>query len=301
MSETKLLDITNDYIFKRTFGYAESREVTKILLRDVLQNNINSIELNNQTITEKELMDDKVGIMDIKAVLNGNNPCDIEMQVVNKHNIEKRILFYWAKMYTQTIKEGNKYNDLKKSICVLIANFELDGLSEIKKYITKWNIREEDYKQVILTDVLELVIIELPKYMKYAKKEKRENLNLWLDFFKNPEVIKMPNENDSENIKETKEAIKKAKDELEKISKNEHERYLAELREKYIRDQFAVQEYGYIKGKEDGKEEGKKEGRKEGAKEQSIKIAKKMLEKNEDIAYIMEITGLTEEQIKDIK
>lgn len=183
MSETKLLDITNDYIFKRTFGYAESGEVTRILLRDILQDNINSIELNNQTITEKELMDDKVGIMDIKAVLDRNTQCDIEMQVVNQHNIEKRILFYWAKMYTQTIKEGSQYNDLKKSICVLIADFELDGLKEIKKYITKWNIREEEYKSVILTDVLELVIIELPKYVKYAEKEKRENLNLWLNFF----------------------------------------------------------------------------------------------------------------------
>ena len=37
MSETKLLDLTNDYIFKRTFGYTESGEVTKILLRDILQ------------------------------------------------------------------------------------------------------------------------------------------------------------------------------------------------------------------------------------------------------------------------
>ena len=255
MSETRLLDITNDYIFKRTFGYTESGEVTKILLRDVLLDDINSIELNNQTITEKELMDDKVGIMDIKAVLNGSTQCDIEMQVVNQHNIEKRILYYWAKMYTQTIKEGNQYNDLKKSICVLIANFELDGLKEIKKYITKWNIREEEYKSVILTDVMEIVIIEMPKYMKYAKKEKRENLNLWLEFFKNLEVSVVVNENDEKNIKETKEAIKKAQENLEKISKDEHERYLAELREKYIRDQVAVQEYGYIHGKEEGRKE----------------------------------------------
>ena len=288
MSETKLLDVTNDYIFKRTFGYTESQEVTKILLRDVLQDNINSIKLNNQTITEKELMDDKVGIMDIKAVLDGDTQCDIEMQVVNQHNIEKRILFYWAKMYTQTIKEGNQYNDLKKSICVLIADFELDGLKDIKKYITKWNIREEEYKSVILTDVLEIVIIELPKYMKYAKKENRENLNLWLEFFKNPEVIIMSNENDEENIKETKEAIKKAQENLEKISKDEHERYLAELREKYIRDQVAVQEYGYIKGREKGREEGKEE------------VARKLLEKNESIEYIMDVTGLTEEEIKGL-
>lgn len=296
MSETKLLNITNDYIFKRTFGYTESGEVTKVLLRDVLQDDINSIELNNQTITEKELMDDKVGIMDIKAVLNGNTECDIEMQIVNQHNIEKRIMFYWAKMYAQTIKEGNQYNDLRKSICVLIANFELDGLKEIKKYITKWNIREEEYKQVILTDVLEIVIIELPKYMIYAEKEKRENLNLWLEFFENPEVMIVVNENDEKNIKETKEAIKKAQKTLEKISKDEHERYLAELREKYIRDQVAVQEYGYIHGKEEGREEGKEEGR----NIEKIEIAKKMKQKGIDTKAIMELTGLREEQIKNL-
>ena len=284
MSETKLLDITNDYIFKRTFGYTESGEVTKILLRDILQDNINSIELNNQTITEKELMDDKVGIMDIKAVLNGSTQCDIEMQVVNQHNIEKRILFYWARMYAQTIKEGDLYNELKKSICVLIADFELDGLGEIKKYITKWNIREEEYKSIILTDVLELVIIELPKYMKYAKKEKRENLNLWLDFFKNPEVMIMLNEKDNENIKETKEAIKKAQENLEEISKNEHERYLAELREKYIRDQFAVQEYGYIKGKEEGR----------------IELIRTMIDNGVPISQIADMLKLKVSEIEDM-
>ena len=67
----------------------------------------------------------------------------------------------------------------------------------------------------------------------------------------------MLDENDEKNIKETKEAIKKAQENLEKISKDEHERYLAELREKYIRDQVAVQEYGYYKGKEEGIEEGR--------------------------------------------
>ena len=78
MSETTLLKLTNDYIFKRTFGYQESGEVTKILLRDVLSDEVKNIELNNQTITEKELMDDKVGILDIKAILNENTHCDVE-------------------------------------------------------------------------------------------------------------------------------------------------------------------------------------------------------------------------------
>ena len=316
MNEEKLLSLTNDYIFKRTFGYKESWSITKVLLRDVLQDNITKVELDNQTITEKELMDDKVGIMDIKAVLNENIECDIEMQVVNQHNIEKRILFYWAKMYTKSIKEGNQYTDLRKSICVLFADFELDGLHEIKKYLTKWNIREEEYRNVVLTDVLELVIIELPKYFKYAEKEKRVNMNLWLEFLKNPEVRIMVNEGDSESIKETKQAISEAQEKLEEISKDEHERYLAELREKYIRDQFAVQEYGYVKGKEagrsegraegraegrvEGRAEGRAEGRKIGEREEKMQIAKKMLEKGMAKEEIIELTGIQIDELEQL-
>ncbi len=99
----------------------------------------------------------------------------------------------------------------------------------------------------------------------------------------------MANDNDEKDIKETKEAIKKAQENLEQISKDEHERYLAELREKYIRDQVAVQEYGYIHGKEEGKEEGIKN------------IIKKMREKKLSDKEIMELTGLTEEEINNLK
>ena len=44
------------------------------------------------------MLDDKVGILDVKAKINGNINCDIEMQVVDQKNIEKRILFYCSKM-----------------------------------------------------------------------------------------------------------------------------------------------------------------------------------------------------------
>ena len=49
------------------------------------------------------------------------------------------------------------------------------------------------------------------------------NLNSWIEFIENPEVIDMSNKE-----------IKNAKEVLEEISQDEHEQYLAELREKYI-------------------------------------------------------------------
>ena len=71
--------------------------------------------------------------------------------------------------------------------------------------------------------------------------------------------------------------IVKAKKILEEISQDEHERYLAELREKYILDQNNIEATGYDKGLKRGKEEGIKEGKKEGKEEGKKEIAKEMI------------------------
>ena len=295
-----LLKLTNDYIFKRTFGYSGTEEVTQVFLRDIMEKEITKIYLNSNPITEKELMDEKVGIMDIKAVLNGNIHCNIEMQVVNQNDIERRILFYWGKMYTQSIKKGEDYNNLQKAVCVLIADFELDSLKSIEKYITRWNIREEEYKSVILTEVLDIYIIELPKFLKYGKNKKRKNLNLWVEFIKNSEVKFMNEENEDKSIEETKRAIEKAQKNLEKLSQDEHERYLAELREKHVRDQKSIERYGYERGLKEGRTEGKKEGKEEGKREGIRVIARRLINQGYSVKQISEITDLKEEEIKDL-
>lgn len=90
------------------------------------------------------------------------------MQVAKKDNIEKRIMFYWSKWYSAEIHKGEDYDVLHKTIVILIANFELDKLKEIEKFHTKWQIREEEFRKIVLTDTLEVRIIELPKLKKTA-------------------------------------------------------------------------------------------------------------------------------------
>ena len=91
--------------------------------------------------------------------------------------------------------------------------------------------------------------------------------------------------------------IVKAKEVLEEISQDEHERYLAELREKYILDQNATEAAGYDKGLKVGHSEGLKQGK----KEKIIEIAKKMLEEKIPIETISKITNLSKEDIADLK
>ena len=74
----------------------------------------------------------------------------------------------------------------------------------------------------------------------------------------------------------------------EEMSQDRNGRYLAELRQKYIMDQKAIEDAGYDKGYDSGYDSGTLEGK----KERSIEIAKKMKEEKMDISTIAKITGL---------
>ena len=277
----KLLNPKNDYVFKRLFGSVGNETITKNLLSCILQQNITDVQLDCNPILEKNLLDDKVGILDIKAKIDNTTNVDIEMQVTDHKNIEKRILFYLSKMYTKTIKKSQDYSSLEKCIAILITNYNIDIIKNIPKYITKWSIREEEYQKIVLTDVMEIYIIELNKFKDYKEKSNHNSLNSWIEFIESPEVVDMSNKE-----------IQKAKKVLEEISQDEHEQYLAELREKYIMDQKAIEDAGYDKGLKAGLEQGITHGIKQ--------IAKKMLNEKIDLDTISRITGLSIQELENL-
>lgn len=200
-----------------------------------------------------------------------------------KDRLIERILYYWSRIYGKNLKEGDDYVELKRTIEVLIVNFEIKRLRGLK-YHSKWKIIEEEDRNVILTEHLELHIIELPKIYRIRKKEEEQELVKWLNFIENPESKKV-----GEYMKENKE-MKEAKERLEIMSEDERMQILAELRLKAIRDEKAVERFGYNKGIEKGIKQGKKGEKKE--------MARKMKEKGVKIPFIQEITGLTIEEIE---
>ena len=278
---------TNDYIFKRIFGYVGNEHITKDLLESILKIKLNSISLDGNTILEKDLASDKIGILDVKAVLDSKIPCDIELQVVPFENIIKRLIFYWAKLYLKTINSGESYDNLQKAIVILIADFDfkkIENLKNINNYHTKWQIASDDSGKHILTDVLEIHMISLKLVEKLFKKSYNkddENLIRWLKFIKKPELLE---ERDMENVN-----IREAKEQLDELKKSEYEQELAEYRMKELRDKKAIESYGF------------NSGIKVGMKKKNIEIAKKMLEENMDIKLISKLTSLTEDEIKKLK
>lgn len=147
-------------------------------------------------------------------------------------------MYYWSRIYGKNLKGSDDYIELKRTIGVLIVNFEIKRLKGLK-YHSRWKIIEEDERQIILTEHLELHIIEIHKIYKIKKEEKEEELVKWLNFIENPESKKV-----GEYMKENKE-MKEAKEKLEVMSEDERMQILAELRLKAIRDEKAVERFGY--------------------------------------------------------
>ena len=289
----KTLLPTNDYVFKRIFGRIGNEDITRDFIKAATGIEFKNINLDGTPILERDLIDNKMGVLDVKVLADDINNIDLEMQVVKSAYIADRILWYWAKMYSKSVKSGDGYDTSKKAICILIADFKIDSLKEIPEYYTRWKIREEKYKDKILTDKLDIVIIELDKLDNINKTDKKELLN-WCKFIKDPEKLE-------DSIMSNNEYIKKAKEKLDEISQDEEEIKKAELRERALKDEKAIIDGGYIDGKRDGLQEGIQEGIRKGVSKNKIEIAKRMLKKNMSIEDIMEITQLTKNEIQDLK
>ena len=283
MKENEYLKPTNDYVFKKIFGTRGNESITRNFIEKVTGVRYEDIYLEDTTILGSDLIDGKTGVLDVRVTANKNNDIDIEMQVAKNEYIADRLLWYWAKLYSSSLDKGEGYDNTKKTICILVADFEINTLKSIEKYHTKWNIREDKYREIILTDKLELHIIDLTKLDKKADQE--EGLLSWCKFIKDPEKLEG-------TIMKENEDIKKAKEELEKINQNEYDRMIAELREKAVRDNATMINSGYKKGKE--------EGLKEGELNKQLEIAKNMIKEGIGINIISKVTGLSVEKLKEL-
>lgn len=196
---------TNDIVFHELFGQRGNEEIVQKFIEKILKKKIKKIDLDLNPNLERDYYDDKLGILDVRARDAKGTNINIEMQNTTSNMLPQRILSYWSRLYNGDLKQGITYSSLNKTIAILIVNQNMTNLKEMKKYHTKWHIREEEYTNVIFTDYFELHVIELQKYIETRTKENKDDLldvmanqdgkggikemeeNIWLDFLVNPE------------------------------------------------------------------------------------------------------------------
>lgn len=286
---TNKLPLTSDYVFKRIFGQEENKSALKDFLESILDVKIYDVEINNPEIP-KNYYDSKYGVLDLKVTLNNRIVVDVEIQMQNQHNMEQRSTFYLTSNYANSLKEGENYNNCKKSIVIDILNFnyykrnEYHSIARMKfekpkpEEVVDMGYEAED---IYATKYLEAHIIELPKFKK-KHPEIHTKIEQWLWLF-------IGSEEQVKKASKVNKEIRKINKKLASMSLSNEERNNYEFRLKAIRDEADALDYMTRKGFEQGMEQKTKE------------IVKRMLDKNTKIEDIIEFTGLTKEEVEKIK
>ena len=241
-----LMSPTVDYCFKELLAYPEVR---KGFVAAILGKNPEEIEetILMPTILSKDTENGKYGILDVRVCMKNGTQMDLEMQVAPFKFWDNRVIFYLSKMYTDQIKEGHKYEDLKPCIHVSILNFNL--FPEDQECIREIAFCDLTTKQKY-TDLMEIYVLELKKLPPEQKKEPL--IVKWMRF------LSAEKKEDFEKMAEEDTYIYEAYEVLQKLSADERKRLEYEARQKAILD--------YNSQMSSSREEGIRIGEKRGVK-----------------------------------
>lgn len=274
-----------DFAFKKLFGSEENK--------DILIGFINSIVSEDQQVKDiilknpynfENYKNNKMSILDIKAVDEKGVWYDIEMQLSDQTFYEKRAFYYWAKVYSDQLHRGMVYTELRKTISINILDFDYIDEEDFHNVYKVYN--EKSKKE--LSSVFEMHFIELSKFKKDFKDIKTA-LDRWAIFLNKAydlEKNKIPKEL-AEDL-----AVKKAVETLDIMYLDSEEREWYEGELKSVRDYIAEMETAKIRGIEQGIQQG--ENRK------AVEIAKNLLDILDDEMISLK-TGLSLEEIEDLK
>ena len=287
--ERRKLPLTSDIVFKRVFSREGNEDILKALLEAILDKPIQEVIVKNPELP-KNLYDSKAGVLDVKVEIDKNILCDVEMQVQDFGNIDKRSSVYMATLETEGIKKGEDYKQAKKVIAINLLNFEYykrnsyHNIAHMKFEKTKENEYVDmgySNEEELATNDLEMHFIEIPKFEK-KNPEANTKLEQWL-------WLLAGREEKLEMARKKNKEIDKAIDIIDQMSMDEKEWNL------YISRQRAIWDYNT------GMRTAKEKGIEEGAKLEKLEIAKNMLKKGIDIQTIKDTTGLTKEEIEKLK
>lgn len=272
-----LLPPKMDFVFKRIFGNENHPNILISFLNAVLNpvDPIKSVNLKDTTI-EKSHLEDKYSRLDVKAITNKGEHINIEIQLKDEYNMIKRSLYYWSKLYEGQLENGENYQKLSRTICINLLDF---NLLNHDKFHSAYRLKDCETNEE-LTDVMELHFIEFKK-MKNVKRveEVKSKLEAWLYFINQP---------DSELVQELEKVeveIKEAKAELIRLSGDRKERERYEKRRESRLNEISALSYAEEKG----------------VKRRNIEIAKNLIQKGLDDNFIIETTGLSVEEVREIR
>jgi predicted transposase/invertase (TIGR01784 family) len=277
----KYINPFTDYGFKRLFGEEPNKDLLLDFLNELLKEEQGEIieltYLKNENLSTTEL--NRKAIFDLYCTNERGEKFIVELQKTKQKFFKDRTVYYSTFPIREQAVIGSEWSfELKKVYTIAILYFIFDE-DEYQPEKLRYDVKLTDIQtKKIFYDKLTFIYLEMPKFNKSAE-ELETKFDKWLYVLRNLHKLDRIPEKFKENI--FLKLFETA--EIARFNQLEYQEYEDSL--KYYRD---------IKNSLDTACE-------EGERKKQMEIAKTGLKEGLSIELIMKLTGLSKEEIENLK
>ncbi len=225
-----------DLVFKKIFGVEKNKDLLISLINSIVpaDEQVADVLLKNP-YNELNFLNDKLSVLDIKAVDHNGRLYDIEIQLAGYDFYGKRALFYWAELFASQLKSGKRYDSLCKTISISFLDFELFN---DKRCFRRICLKDFDTNQFYSQlDCEDLYFIEMKKFENKLENIKTA-LERWVAFLNNASLLPKDLQ---KNVPESEQKLlEKAAEVATQMGFSEIEQEYYFAHQKFIYDQEAI-------------------------------------------------------------
>jgi predicted transposase/invertase (TIGR01784 family) len=229
------IDPKIDCVFKALLGAERNRRLLIHFLNAMLAGElaapIVAVEILNP-YNEREFLDDKLSIVDVKARDRADRLYQIEIQLLNIPDLPARILYGWADLYSAQLRDGDGYERLQPTYAIWLLGQTLRP--RIAEAIHCFRLRDDQGRSLLEHGGIWL--LELSKCRIDIVETERDR---WLKFFIEGDRL------DADHLPAwmQTEEMRQAMNTLKAFSEKERAYHQYQARQNYLRQQQSLENH----------------------------------------------------------
>jgi len=292
--DLEILPPSDDRVFKLILTSQEAKPILMDLISAIIKRPVIDVVIRNNELPAGDT-EEKAERLDVNCMIDDGSQVDLEMQASRiqedlngEHkNLKGKSIYYLCDLHSSQPSKGlRRYDKLARTYQVTFCSYSV--FPNRARYVNSFSMRH-DQDNELLSDAINVIYVELSKLDKILKKSVNDmtDLEKWAVFF---QYANIPTQREKVNkIIESKEALQMAGNLLMSISQDERERAVFRSRRMFQTDMQSD-----MATAED-------RGRREGETTRTYAIARNMMKRNRPIDDIIEDTGLTREEVENLR
>jgi len=284
-----ILPPSDDRVFKLILTSPDAKPVLMDLISALIKRPVTDVIVRNNELPAGDTQE-KAERLDVNCKIDDGSQVDLEMQASRMEeqpdgghrNLKGKSIYYLCDLHSSQSSKGIQYDKLARTYQVTFCSYTV--FANRKEYVNTFSLRHDEDNE-LLSDAIGVIYVELNKLDQIIKKPVNDmtELEKWAVFF---EYADIPGQREKVNkVIETKEALQMAGELLMTISQDERERAVFRSRRMYQSDMDS--------NLATAEERGEKKGR--------VTIARNMIKDGESVDKIIRYTGLTHEEVENLK